>query len=75
MAMQLGDVLDELQYRGEGINLGILDACRNNPFESKRRGGSRGIARVKAASGTLVAYATAPGSVAEDGDGENGVYT
>ena len=63
------------QYRGKGLNLVILDACRNNPFESKVRGRSRGLARVKTARGTLVAYATEPGSVAEAGDGSNGVYT
>jgi hypothetical protein len=53
----------------------ILDACRNNPFERRMRGGSRGLAAVDAARGTLVAYATAPGSVAADGDGKNGLYT
>jgi uncharacterized caspase-like protein len=37
-ALALDDVLDELQYRGKGLNLVILDACRNNPFESKVRG-------------------------------------
>ena len=39
------------------------------------RGASRGLAAVDAARGTLVAYATAPGSVAADGDGANGLYT
>ena len=39
------------------------------------RGASRGLAAVDAARGTLVAYATAPGSVAADGDGQNGLYT
>lgn len=74
-ALKLDDVLEELQYRGSGVNLVILDACRNNPFEDKVRGVGRGLARVATASGTLVAYATAPGSVAEDGTGRNGVYT
>ena len=57
------------------VNIVILDACRNNPFERRLRGASRGLAAVDAARGTLVAYATAPGSVAADGDGANGLYT
>ena len=52
-----------------------LDACRNNPFERRLRGASRGLAAVDAARGTLIAYATAPGSVAADGDGAHGLYT
>ncbi|MGC4022387.1 MAG: caspase family protein [Cyclobacteriaceae bacterium] len=58
----------------EGLNMIILDACRNNPFPTGKRGGS-GLARVQAPSGTLIAYATDPGSTASDGDGTNGLYT
>lgn len=58
----------------EGLNMIILDACRNNPFPAGKRGGS-GLARVNAPSGTLIAYATDPGSVASDGEGSNGLYT
>ena len=68
-------VLDELGYAGNRMNIVILDACRNNPFERRLRGGSRGLAAIDAARGTLIAYATAPGSVALDGDGQNGIYT
>jgi len=57
------------------VNIVILDACCNNPFERRMRGASRGLAAVDAARGTLLAYATAPGSVAADGDGKNGLYT
>jgi len=68
-------VLEEMAFAGNRINIVILDACRNNPFERRFRGGSRGLAAIDAARGTLVAYATAPGSVAADGDGSNGLYT
>ena len=75
-AVPVGLVAEAMEYAGSKVNFIILDACRNNPFERKLRGGSsRGLAPVDAASGTLVAYATAPGSVAEDGVGSNGVYT
>lgn len=68
-------VLNELAYAGNRLNIVILDACRNNPFERRLRGGSRGLAAIDAARGTLIAYATAPGSVALDGEGRNGLYT
>ncbi len=69
-------VLDQVAGAGSGVNLVILDACRNNPFERRfRSGGSGGLAQINAPKGTLIAYATAPGSVAADGDGANGLYT
>jgi hypothetical protein len=59
----------------EGLNMIILDACRNNPFPTGKRSAGAGLARVQAPSGTLIAYATDPGSTASDGDGVNGLYT
>lgn len=71
----LGGVTNTMEFANEeGLNMIILDACRNNPFPSGKRGGE-GLARVNAPSGTLIAYATDPGSVASDGDGVNGLYT
>jgi hypothetical protein len=56
------------------MNIVILDACRDNPFE-KFRGGSGGLAEIDAPIGTFLAYATSPGKLAADGDGANGLYT
>jgi uncharacterized caspase-like protein len=53
----------------------FLDACRDNPFARRFRAATRGLAKVEAASGMLIHYATRPGSVASDGDGQNGTYT
>src|SRR6266498_514012 len=58
-----------------GLNIVILDACRNNPFARSFRSASDGLAQVDAPTGTLIAYATAPGRVASDGTGQNGLYT
>jgi len=69
---QIMDVLDESKSR---LNLVFLDACRNNPYARSFRSSERGLARVNAPSGTLISYATKPGSVAADGDGRNGLYT
>ena len=69
---QLMDILEDAKTR---TNIVLLDACRNNPFERKTRSLSRGLASVSAPSGTMIAYSTRPGSVAEDGSGRNGLYT
>jgi hypothetical protein len=53
----------------------ILDACRNNPFAKRFTLASQGLAQVDAPPGTLIAFSTAPGSVAADGTGRNGLYT
>jgi uncharacterized caspase-like protein len=74
-AVDVDLLLEQMAEAKNRVNIVILDACRNNPFERKLRGASRGLAAVDAARGTLVAYATAPGSVAADGDGSNGLYT
>jgi len=74
-AIAVESVTDQMGDAGNRINLVILDACRNNPFERRLRGGPRGLAAMDAARGTLIAYATAPGSTAADGDGQNGLYT
>jgi hypothetical protein len=74
-AVAVDSITDQMGDAANQANIIILDACRNNPFERRLRGGSRGLAAMDAARGTLIAYATAPGMTAADGDGENGVYT
>ena len=68
-------IVEKMESAGNRINIIVLDACRNNPFASRTRGVSGGLAAMNAPAGTLVAYATAPGSVAFDGSGRNGLYT
>ena len=67
-------VLAQMQQAGSKLNIVILDACRDNPFRSFRSG-EKGLAPIHAPKGTIVAFATAPGSKAEDGSGRNGTYT
>ncbi len=74
-AIEGDSVLRAMQSAGNALNIVILDACRNNPFARSFRSSSRGLARMTAPTGSIVAYATAPGSVAADGEGRNGVYT
>lgn len=68
-------VLAQLEGAGDGLTLMILDACRNNPLARAFRSAARGLAAIHAHPGSLIAYATAPGELAADGDGVNGVYT
>ena len=74
-SVDVGSVLAKMESAGNSLNLIILDACRNNPFPRRFRSTSRGLARVEAPIGSLVVYATAPGAVAADGEGRNGVFT
>mgnify|MGYP000880160952 CR=1 FL=1 len=68
------ELLRTMQRSASRINIAIFDACRNNPFASTTRGGTRGLARIDAPAGTIIAYATAPGDVALDGQGGNSPY-
>jgi hypothetical protein len=74
-SVDAGQVLDKMEAAANRLNIVILDACRNNPFARSFRSGGAGLAQMDAPVGTLVAFATAPGSVASDGDGQNGLYT
>ncbi len=74
-AIDANRVLDGMEAAGNRVNIVILDACRDNPYARSWRGGSRGLAQLSAPIGSFVAFATAPGSVAADGSGRNGVFT
>jgi uncharacterized caspase-like protein len=72
----VGYVLDEMKNAGNRLNIVILDACRNNPFGAgKVRGAKFGLATMEAPEGTIISYATSPGSVASDGDGKDSPFT
>jgi len=69
---QIMDVLGDSKTR---LNLVFLDACRDNPYSRSFRSASKGLIKENAPSGTLISFATRPGSVAADGTGRNGLYT
>ena len=74
--MDAGRLLSELERPGDRVGILILDACRSNPFASEARSSFRGLLPLQAPAGTVVAYATGPGMVADDNpDGANGLYT
>ncbi len=73
-AIDLGTLIKGLGWAANPMNIIILDACRDNPFESELKSG-KGLNQMDAPIGTLLAYATAPGNTAADGSGKNGLYT
>ncbi len=70
-------VLIHMEASKTDVNLIILVACRNNPFERSwgRDLSQRGLAVMEAPKGSLIAYSTSPGKTASDGDDKNGLYT
>lgn len=75
-AVDAGRILDEMQNANNGMNIVILDACRDNPFSRSFRSSTRGLSIIASApQGTFITYSTSPGNVAADGKGRNSPYT
>jgi hypothetical protein len=77
-AVSVQTMLSELNDAGNELNVIVLDACRDNPFEWARgRGsGSRGLTVVSnQPADSILVYATGVGSIAADGEGRNGLFT
>ena len=73
--VDVNSLIEGIRRAGNPMNLIILDACRDNPFGSAGRVDQKGLSQLDAPAGTLLAYATAPGNTAVDGEGEHGLYT
>ena len=79
-AYPLKTLLERLSASRASVNLVVLDACRDNPFQPEtpiryRSFNNLGLAPVQAPVGTVVAYSTSPGQLAADGQAANSVYT
>ena len=74
--IRLSEMMDDLEAHHIKRTLIVLDACRDNPFRTRTKSASKGLAPPKEMSGGfLVAFATADGQTADDGSGRNGTYT
>jgi hypothetical protein len=78
---RLDDVLFAVS-QASGVKLLILDACRNNPLAdrlirstSRNIGIARGLTLIDDARGMIIAYATQPNQVADDGHDRNSPFT
>lgn len=74
-AFDISQVLEKMESARNPLNIVILDACRNNPFARASRSSTAGLAQMDAPTGSIVAFATAPGAEAADGTEGNGLYT
>lgn len=75
-AVKMDFVLQKMVVAKSRLNILLLDACRDNPFQWRSGASHVGLVEMNAPSGTVIGYSTAPGSVAADGNaGRNGVYT
>ena len=74
-AIDVDTVIEGLKKAGTRMNIIVLDACRDNPFGSQASG--KGLAQLEAPLNTYIAFATAPGNVAQDGNEKtgNGLFT
>ncbi|MGJ4856060.1 caspase family protein [Labrys sp. La1] len=79
--LSLDKLLELVDSAAPKVKIVILDSCRDNPLTRQltRGAGTRGLARIdldaSSAKGTLIAFSTAPGSVAQDGSGRNSPFT
>jgi len=75
-AVDANRILDEMGNANNGLNIIILDACRDNPLARNFRSSNRGLAIISSApEGSFISYATGPGQVAMDGEKRNSPYT
>ncbi|MDI1267458.1 MAG: caspase family protein [bacterium] len=70
----LETVLGEINSRGAGVKIALVDASRRNPFERRFRSFSAGLAPVIAPNGTLVMYSAALSSVISDNGGDRSLF-
>jgi lipoprotein NlpI len=70
----LETILGEINSRGAGVKIALVDASRRNPFERRFRSFSAGLAPVIAPNGTLVMYSAALSSVVSDTGGAHSLF-
>ena len=70
----LETVLGEINNRGAGVKIALIDASRRNPYERRFRSFSAGLAPVIAPNGTLVMYSAALSSVMSDNGGDHSLF-
>jgi hypothetical protein len=72
--LSLETVLGEINSRGAGVKIALVDASRRNPFERRFRSFSAGLAPVIAPNGTLVMYSAALSSVISDNGSDHSLF-
>lgn len=70
----LDGIIKRLQARNRQTLI-FLDACRDSPLPQNITANGGGLARLNTGIGTFVAFATEPGAVTFDGQGDNSPFT
>ena len=81
-AVTLADVMQDMEQVPR-VNIVILDACRNNPLSrnlarsmgTRSTAIGRGLAPMQGGTGTMIVFATGPGTEALDGEGRHSPFT
>jgi len=74
-AIDISEIVDKLNKAERKVNIVIIDACRSSFVNANQRAYSQGLHKMEGVRGTILAFSTAPGKVAEDGNGRNSPYT
>jgi hypothetical protein len=73
--VKMNTLMAVLESASNSLNIFLLDACRKNMFTSFSRDVQQGLNKVSAPQGSIVVFATQPGTIASDGTGRNGLFT
>jgi hypothetical protein len=80
---RVDEIVSDLE-QAKSLRIMVLDSCRDNPLAEQLRRSvgmtrsiplGRGLAKIDAPQGMIMAYATQAGHTADDGDGSNSPYT
>ena len=73
--VKMNSFMSVLNSTNNNLNIFLIDACRTNSFPSFSRDILKGLIAVEAPKGSIVVFATQPGTLASDGTGKNGLFT
>ena len=74
-SLDISTIVDKVSKVERKVNIFIIDACRSSFVATKSRSITQGLQKMDGVKGTILAFSTSPGNVAEDGNGRNSPYT
>ena len=74
-SLDISSVVDKVSKAERKVNIFIIDACRSSFVATKSRSLKQGLQKMDGVKGTILAFSTSPGNLAEDGNGRNSPYT
>jgi hypothetical protein len=74
-SLDISEVVDKVSKAERKVNIFIIDACRSSFVATKSRSLKQGLQKMDGVKGTILAFSTSPGNLAEDGNGRNSPYT